>query len=133
MGRLRKELSIFGALFAAFATVTAIDVVYVMTMGKFVFLSGIPTPGGAPVSIHVFNFGIKGAWAALTYGLLMRLTFGRVHPMRVALLWAAGLALVALLGSLAATGVVTAEAAFLIGLAVYLAVGQVVARDWVSR
>ena len=133
MGRLRKELSIFGALFAAFATLTAIDVVYVVTMGKFVFLSGIPTPGGAPVSIHVFNLGIKGGWAAFAYGLVMRLAFGRVHPMRVALLWAIGLALVALLGSLAAAGVVRADVAFLIGLAVFLAVGQFVARDWVAR
>ena len=133
MRRLRKELSIFGALIAAFVTVTAIDVVYVMTMGKFIFRSGIPTPGGAPVSIHVFNFGIKGGWAALAYGLVMRLGFGRVRPMRVALLWAVGLALVALLGSLAAAGVVRADAAFLVGLAVYLAVGQFVARDWVSR
>lgn len=133
MARFQKELSIFGALFVALLTVTAIDVVYVMTMGKFVFLSGIPTPGGAPVSIHVFNFGIKGGWAALAYGLVMRSAFGRVHPMRVALLWAVGLALVALLGSLAAVGVVRSGAAFLIGLAVYLAVGQFVARDWVSR
>jgi hypothetical protein len=133
VARLRKELSIFGALFVALLTVTAIDMVYLMTMGKFIFLSGIPTPGGAPVSIHVFNFGIKGGWAALAYGLVMRFAFGRVHPMRVALLWAVGLALVALLGSLAAVGVVGADAAFLIGLAVYLAVGQFVARDWVSR
>lgn len=133
MLRLRKEVAIFGALFAAFATVTAIDVVYVATMGAFIFLSGIPTPGGAPVSIHVINFGIKGGWAAVAYSIVMRLAFGRISPLRVLVLWAVGLATVALLGSMAATGVIGTSAAFLIGTAAYLLIGQFIARDWVSR
>ena len=133
MGRLKKELSIFGALFAALVTVTVIDSLYLATMGALVFLSGIPTPGGAPVYIHVLNFGVKGGWAALVYALIMRAFFGQVNARRVAALWASGLVVIAVLGSAAGAGALEVGQALLIGLGTYLLIGQFLARDWVSR
>lgn len=110
-----------------------LEVLYIMMMGRFIPLTGIPTPGGAPLSIHVMNMGIKGAWSALVYGLVMRWAFGKVVWSRVALLWLVGIAVVAVLGGLAAADLIPVAVAGWVGLAAYWATGQFIARDWASQ
>ena len=129
----KRELKIFLALLAALFTVTALDVFYVLSMGGVFFLTGVPTPGGAPIGIHVLNFGIKGGWAALAYGLVMRVAFGSMNPMRLFVLWVIGLAIILLLGTLAATKTLEMQSASFIGMGLFLVIGQLIARDWVSR
>lgn len=133
MGAARRHLGVLGALAAGFLTWFLLEVLYIVTLGWFIPLTGIPTPGGAPVWIHVLNTGVKGAWAALAYGLVMRLVFGRVRWLRVALLWLVGLASAAALGGMAASGTISPDAGFLVALAGYGLIGMVIARDWASR
>ncbi|MDR5652286.1 hypothetical protein [Ruixingdingia sedimenti] len=133
MRSARRYLGVLGALAAGFLTWFLLEVLYVMTLGRVIPLTGIPTPGGAPVWIHVLNTGVKGAWAALAYGLVMRLVFGRVRWLRVALLWLVGLASAAALGGMAASGTISHDAGLLVALAGYGLIGMVIARDWVSR
>lgn len=130
---LRKELGIFGALFAAMIMMSVLDIYYVATAGGFLLLTGIPRPGGAPLSIHVVNMGIKGIWAAVAYAVVMKAVFGGVSTFRVAVLWIAGLFIIALLGGLADIGAVQISTAMLVCMAAYFFIGQVIARDWVSR
>ncbi len=131
--RVRKELGIFGALFAAMIIMSLLDIYYVATAGGFLLLTGIPTPGGAPLWVHVTNMGIKGFWAAVAYAVVMKTVFGGVSAIRVAVLWIAGLLIIALLGGLAESGSLQISTAMLVGMAAYFFIGQVVARDWVSR
>lgn len=129
----RREFSILGALLAGLVTYMVIEVIYVSTMGAFIFLHGIPTPGGAPLWIHLANTGIKGAWSALAYALVMRWAFGRVRPTLVAALWTIGLIILALLGGLAMQGVIASTTAENVALLSYLGLGWLVVRDWPSR
>jgi hypothetical protein len=131
--RVRKELGIFLASFVAVVILFVLEVFYVVTMGKFIFLTGIPTFGGAPLYIHVQNMGLKGAYAALAYTLVMRVWFGKIALTRVALLWGIGLCGIAALGQAAMSGVLSIGAANNLGLIVFFVIGQFLARDWVSR
>lgn len=131
--RLRKEAGIAAATLAALATYVTLEVIYLLTFGRFVILTGLPTPGGAPLEIHIANMGLKGAYAALVYLLLMRLWFGRIVWWRGIVLWAVGLLTVALLGSAATAGWLTQNVAANVGLAAFVAVSLFVARDWVAR
>jgi hypothetical protein len=131
--RVRKELGFFLASFAAFSVAVLLDVFYVITMGQFYFLTGIPTPGGAPFLIHVINMGLKGAYAATAYAIVMRLWFGKISISRVAVLWVFGLFVIALLGSAAITGGLSVNAAVSLGLVTFFVSSLLVARDWVSR
>lgn len=131
--RLRKELGIFGALFAAMTMISVLDIYYVATGGGFLLLTGIPTPGGAPLWVHVMNMGIKGFWAAVAYGAVMKTLFGGVSVGRVAVLWITGLLIIALLGGLADSGALQISSAMLLGTTAYFLIGQIVARDWVCR
>lgn len=131
--RLRKELGIFLASIAAFSVAVMLEVFYVITMGQFFFLTGIPTPGGAPLIIHVMNMGLKGAYAATAYAIVMRLWFGKISIGRVAALWAFGLFVIALLGWAAMMGVLTINVASNLGLATFFVISLLLIRDWVSR
>lgn len=131
--RLRKELGIFGALLAAMAIMSVLDIYYVATAGGFLLLTGVPTPGGAPLWVHVMNMGIRGFWAAVAYGAVMKTVFGGVSVMRVTVLWCAGLSIIALLGTLVDCGALPISSAMLLGTAAYIFIGQIIARDWVSR
>jgi len=130
---LRKELGIFGALFAAMIIMSVLDIYYVATAGGFLLLTGIPTPGGAPLWVHVINMGIKGFWAAVAYAVVMKTVFGGISAIRVAVLWISGLLIIALLGGLADSGALQISSAMLVGMAAYFFIGQIIARDWVSR
>ncbi len=129
----RKNLGIVLATVAALFTFWALDALYVLAMGRFFLLTGIPTPGGAPLAIHVFNMGLKGGYAALIYMLVMRSWFGRVAPKRVAVLWTVGLIVVAMLGGAAKNGVLSPLMATNIGLFAFAAISLFFARDWVSK
>jgi hypothetical protein len=130
---LRRESGIVAATFAALATFVALEVIYERTFGRMVFLTGIPTPGGAPLVIHLFNLGLKGGYAALTYGLVMRLCFGRVAWARVAVLWASGLALVTVLAIADSYELMSPANLFGIGLGLFFLCSLAIVRTWVSR
>jgi hypothetical protein len=130
---LRKEAKIAAALFAGFAVMTAIDLIYLTTMGGFPILHGIPTPSGAPFIIGVLNMSVKSAWSALAYGLVMRACFGHVRLFAVVQLWILGLVTVFVLGGLAIQGLLAPRSAGLLGLLAYFAVGWLVVRDRPSR
>ncbi len=129
----KRHGKIFAALFAGLFVLTCLDVLYMRTMGGYPLLTGIPTPGGAPLFIHVINMGLKGAYAALAYGLVMRGLFGRVSWGRVAVLWAVGLTIVAVLGGMAMAGALSVELMGWIGLALYFAIGHLFVGAWVSQ
>jgi hypothetical protein len=131
--RLGADLAIFAALFTGRAIYFALEVVYLATRGGLVFLTGIPTPGGAPLSIHLINVAIKGGWAALGYGLVLRLLFGRLNVGRLACLWLFGLGCIGGSGHLAISGNVPIQVIGNAVLLIYLLFGQIVARDWVSK
>ncbi|THV20657.1 hypothetical protein [Peteryoungia ipomoeae] len=131
--RLKKEFGIFGALFFAMAIMSMLDIYSMGTAGGFLLLTGVPTQGGAPLWVHVMNMGIKGFWAAIAYGAAMKAVFGGVSAIRVAALWIAGLLIIGFLGGLAENGVLQISTAMLVGIAAYFLIGQIIARDWVSR
>ena len=79
------------------------------------------------------NVAIKGAWSALTYGMVMRMAFGRVVWRRVGVLWACGVTVADVLGGLSMHGALAVSTAGNLGLLTYLVVGQGVARDWAAR
>jgi hypothetical protein len=130
---VRKYAGIVLATVAALFVFILLEVVYVRTLGRMYFLTGIPTPGGAPLGIHVLNMGLKGGYSALAYALVMRLWFGRVFPRRVAALWLIGLIIVAIFGYAAMKGLMSPQMAGNIGLLAFLVISLVIARDWVSR
>ncbi len=130
---LRRETGFVLAGLAGTLIFVALEVIYLRSLGRLVFLTGIPTPGGAPLAIHVFNMAVKGAWAALAYGGVMRLWFGRVSWRRLAALWAAGVVTVALLGMAAMARWIDPSSAALVGLAAPLVVSVGIARGWVTR
>ncbi|MGL6209978.1 MAG: hypothetical protein ACRC14_09145 [Paracoccaceae bacterium] len=131
--RVRRELAIFAALFVGLFVYCALEVYYLLTLGGFFPLTGIPTPGGAPLIIHLINVAIKGAWAAFSYGASMRLMFGKVRIARVLSLWLFGIATIAVLGTLVFQGLLDIRVIGNLTIVVYVLIGQIVVRDWVSR
>jgi hypothetical protein len=131
--RIRRELAIFAAVFAGLFVYTALEILYVLTLGGLFFLTGVPTPGGAPLAIHLMNTAIKGGWAALAYVGVMRMFFGPIRWPRVAVLWATGLVIIGAFASLAMQGTIAAPSAGNAVLVAYVVIGQIIARDWVAR
>jgi hypothetical protein len=130
---LRREAGILTATFTALASYVALEVVYLKTLGRFVILTGIPTPGGAPLVIHLFNVGLKGAYAALAYAVVMRLWFGRISWSRVAILWGSGLLFLTGLAIVDLYGFLWPALLIWIGLISYLVISTIFVRDWVSK
>jgi hypothetical protein len=130
---LRREGGILTATFTALASFVVLEFVYLKTLGRLVFLTGIPTLGGAPLGIHLFNVGLKGVYAALAYSVVMRLWFGRISWSRVAILWSSGLLLVAILAVADLYGFLWPAVLFWIGVISYLVISMVFVRDWVTK
>jgi hypothetical protein len=131
--RVKRELAIFAAVFAGLFAYTALEVFYLRSYGGLFILTGVPTPGGAPLEIHLMNTAIKGCWAALAYVGVMRLFFGPIHWPRVAVLWAGGLAIIGIVASMAMQGMIALATAGNLALLAYVFIGQVVVRDWIVR
>jgi hypothetical protein len=129
----KKELKIIAALFAGLVTYALIDIVYLVTKGAEIPLHGIATPGGAPLSIHLFNTALNGFWSAAIYALVLKVSFGRVFPFRVVCVWALGLATIAAGVNCVELGLLAWPITSNLILALYFALGWLVIRDWPSR
>jgi hypothetical protein len=131
--RVQRELKIFAAVFAGLFVYTALEIFYLTTYGGFFLLTGLPTPGGAPLAVHLMNTGIKGGWAALAYVAVMRLYFGPIIFLRVVALWALGLGVIGVLASMAMHGTIAGPTVGNLATFAYLLVGQMIARDWIAQ
>ena len=96
-------------------------------------LLGFPTPGGAPYEIHLYNHGIWSLWGAIFYGLVMRVSFGKLRILRVFTIYVAGMILIAVAGKLAEHGLATVSVLGNGFLIAYVVVGLFGIRDWPAR
>jgi hypothetical protein len=104
------------------------------TLGAFALVTGFPTFGGAPVSIHMVNVAIWAIPATLAYGGAMRLLFGR--PLvwgRLAAVYLLGVGSAAVAANLAASGYLSLPEAVNGFHLVYAVVGLFGVRTWVVR
>jgi hypothetical protein len=95
-------------------------------------LLGVPTPGGAPYMIHLFNAMVWSVWAAAGFAIVTKLTYRLVDMRRIALLYLAGAILIAAGGWLAETGIVSLAALSNTLLLIYLLAGFLLVRDWAA-
>ncbi|MCJ9753007.1 hypothetical protein MOV61_20000 [Neorhizobium sp. BETTINA12A] len=143
--RVKREAKIIASMLGGlFGTALAIFAHFFIWMGfpplnsDVAFLAtslliGLPTPGGAPYGIHLYNSGIWAFWGAVFFSLIMRICFGHLRVSRVFLIYVAGMALIAVGGKLAEHAIVEGSALGNGFLIAYVVVGLFGVRDWPAQ
>ncbi|MBC9245592.1 hypothetical protein H4P12_02430 [Paracoccus sp. 11-3] len=98
------------------------------------FLFGVPTFGGAPIGIHVFNHALWGIPAALAYAVFLRIMLGgSIHWLRLLCLYVATVAMGYIFAMYDWSGILRPGEALLWAYGLWFLVGLLIVRDWVVR
>ena len=95
---------------------------------------GIPTFGGAPIVIHVFNHALWGIPAALCYAIVLRIMLGgSIHWLRLLALYVATVVMGFILAMYDWSGIIPPGEALLWAYGLWFLAGLFIVRDWVVR